>query len=340
MATGCDEPSNSSTSQSRPRVGIIVGMHNYEGILHQCIDSVIAQSYDSWECILIDNGSTDETIATAQRLTAHDSRFRLIRCDNRGPSFGRNVGFSALAPNHEYVVFLDGDDLLHPRFLQKLVSYLDANAAVGAVGCHYVEIDPHGNSVAQRIRSRWAPGWLGMPARIPFTQPATPFEAFFCVTGNGPFFMFRRSVLPSTAPYDETLWFCEDSDLLCKVALVSTIHFVPEFLYKKRTHPGNLSRNPRIGGEERFRVKWDNASRHAPELRARLESAVRYYYRRHVPLRDIKVAMKSVSGFIRTAEIPRLVFAAQLLANAVRGVAGLTVPRTPPVSQLTGQPRQ
>jgi len=312
-----------------PRTAIIVGTHNYAAILRQCLDSVLAQTDPSWECIVVDNGSTDGTPVVAEFLVARDARFRLVQCANRGPSAGRNAGYARISASVEYVHFLDGDDVLEPGFIEHLREYLDRHVSVGAVGCNYVEIDSHGGHLRHHVRSRWAPRWLGFPGRIPSSQPATPFETFFAVTGNGPFFLFRRSVLARTDLYDESLWFCEDSDILCRVALLASVHFMPEFLYRKRTHSENISRRTPAGREEQFRAKWDDARGHAPHTRARIESAVQYYYRRHVPLRDVKVAMKSLRSFVLTAKPARLVFAGQLLANAVRGLAGRTLPRHP-----------
>jgi glycosyltransferase involved in cell wall biosynthesis len=114
-----------------PKVSVVVPAFNVARHVGACLASVRAQTLSEWECIVVDDGSTD---ATPQRIREHaDPRIRLIVQSNSGVSTARNVGLASAGGAH--LLFLDGDDLLHPEALRRLSAHLDAQAqAVAAYG--------------------------------------------------------------------------------------------------------------------------------------------------------------------------------------------------------------
>lgn len=112
-------------------VSIIVPCYNYGWLLSETLDSVLAQTYTQWECIIIDDGSIDNTQHVATRYQGQDSRFRYQYQSNGGMSSARNYGLS-LAQG-KYIQFLDADDLLKPQKLAIQVAYLDAHPEVDVV---------------------------------------------------------------------------------------------------------------------------------------------------------------------------------------------------------------
>lgn len=108
---------------ARPRVTVIVPAYNYAHFLPCALDSVLRQTFTDWECIVVDDGSTDSTPDVVGRFVDRDQRFRCLRQENRGPAAARNVG---IASSHgEMIQFLDADDRLSPRKLEKHVRFLD-----------------------------------------------------------------------------------------------------------------------------------------------------------------------------------------------------------------------
>ena len=97
-------------------ISVIVPTHNYGRYLQQCLDSVIAQTIRDWECIVIDNGSTDDTEAIVSKLSVSDDRIRYYKLvENRGPSHARNIGIGIA--KGDYIQFLDADDMIcHYKF--------------------------------------------------------------------------------------------------------------------------------------------------------------------------------------------------------------------------------
>lgn len=101
-----------------PKVSVVVSAYNLEKYLDECLDSIKKQTFDEFECIIVNDGSTDKTTAIAGRYSKQDARFRLINKDHGGVSTARNAGFDAA--RGEYIVFLDGDDFFSPKLLEGL----------------------------------------------------------------------------------------------------------------------------------------------------------------------------------------------------------------------------
>lgn len=106
------------------RIGIIVPMYNAAGYFQRCTGSILAQSYDCFTLILVDDGSTDETAALCDALAGLDSRVKVIHQANAGPSAARNRALDYLEQETDctYVTFADSDDWLHPEYLQRLLA--------------------------------------------------------------------------------------------------------------------------------------------------------------------------------------------------------------------------
>jgi glycosyltransferase involved in cell wall biosynthesis len=112
-------------------VSIVVPAYNYARFLPDALDSVLAQTFADWECLIVDDGSTDETPAVAQRYVARDARFRYVRQDNRGLPAARNLGIRETGG--KYLQFLDADDKLAPAKLEIHERFLDQNPGVDLV---------------------------------------------------------------------------------------------------------------------------------------------------------------------------------------------------------------
>ncbi len=110
---------------SEPKVSVVIGSYNCEKFIHQTILSVIGQTFQDWELIIVDDCSTDNTCQEISRIK--DDRIRLIRLDrNSGlPAVPRNVAMKNA--RGDYIAFLDHDDLWLPRKLEKQVDFLEKN---------------------------------------------------------------------------------------------------------------------------------------------------------------------------------------------------------------------
>ncbi len=117
--------------ESAPRVNVIMAVFNGEQYLQEAIESILRQTFDNFEFVIIDDGSTDKTVEILNRFSderikrlTNESNIGLTRSLNRGIRFSRG----------EYIVRQDADDVSLPERLAKQVAYLDAHSMVGLVG--------------------------------------------------------------------------------------------------------------------------------------------------------------------------------------------------------------
>ena len=103
-----------------PLISIIIPVYNVEKYLSECLDSVIAQTYQNWEAICVNDGSPDNCGAILDQYASTDPRIKVIHKENRGVSDTRNVGLKQAIG--EYITFLDSDDMLYPQFLEYMLN--------------------------------------------------------------------------------------------------------------------------------------------------------------------------------------------------------------------------
>ena len=103
----------------QPVVSIIIPIYNIESYLRCCLNSILAQTFQSWEAVLVDDGSKDNCGKICDEYAAMDSRFRVIHKENGGLTSARNAGL-AMASG-EWVMHLDGDDWIEPEMLELLL---------------------------------------------------------------------------------------------------------------------------------------------------------------------------------------------------------------------------
>ena len=105
-------------------ISIIVPIYNVENYLRQCLDSIQNQTYKKFECIMINDGSTDSSQQIAEEYLV-DSRFKLINQSNKGLSGARNTGISHIREESTFVAFVDSDDCIYPDFLETLTEHIE-----------------------------------------------------------------------------------------------------------------------------------------------------------------------------------------------------------------------
>ena len=110
-------------------ISIIVPIYNVEEFLKDCLDSIQKQTYQNYDCIMINDGSTDSSREIAETYLV-DSRFRLINQDNQGLSAARNTGFRNLKEESSFVAFVDSDDYIDPLFLEKLTEQISEDVDI------------------------------------------------------------------------------------------------------------------------------------------------------------------------------------------------------------------
>lgn len=100
------------------KVSIIVPCYNHAKYLEECIESIKDQSYSNWECIIVDDGSTDDTQSVSRKL--ENEKIRYVHQENKGLSGARNTGIRNATG--DYILPLDADDTLNPLALEKMIA--------------------------------------------------------------------------------------------------------------------------------------------------------------------------------------------------------------------------
>ena len=131
-----------------PLVSIIVPMYNTAGCIARCVKSICAQTYKSIEILLLNDGSTDDTLAVCRALAASDHRIALVDKTNTGAADTRNQGI-ALA-HGKYIQFVDSDDYLDPDFTAALVAAAEEHTA-DLVIAPYKMVIPAGASKPEQV---------------------------------------------------------------------------------------------------------------------------------------------------------------------------------------------
>ncbi|MEA2489351.1 MAG: hypothetical protein QOH21_1143 [Acidobacteriota bacterium] len=224
-----------------PRVAIIIPCFNYAHTVAEALRSVLAQTAAEWECVVVDDGSTDGTRAAVEAFATRDPRIRYVRQENRGPAAARNRGRAeSTAP---YLQFLDADDLLAPDKLAVQSAYLDAHPAVDVVigpATFFRPDDPE--RVLYSLH-----GHLSRPMapRISGTdEVARMLEHFNIMVTPAP--LVRRTIVERAGGFNEAMYGSEDWDLWLRCALAGArFAYVdhPHALARIRTHAASASRS-------------------------------------------------------------------------------------------------
>lgn len=105
-------------------ISVIIPVYNVEPYLDKCLASVEKQSYTDWECILIDDGSTDRSGIICDEWASRDSRFKVLHKKNEGVSIARNTGIKEV--KGEYICFIDSDDWVTSTYLMSMISEIQS----------------------------------------------------------------------------------------------------------------------------------------------------------------------------------------------------------------------
>jgi len=199
-----------------PTVSVVIPVFNRPAALRRAIDSVLGQTFQDFEILVIDDGSTDHTAASVAEVT--DPRIRLLRHErNRGGSAARNSGIRASSA--PYVAFLDSDDAWLPTKLQRQLEVFERSKnehlALVYTGAEWVFPDG---------RVRWH-----IPSRELDLTRALLTENVVGETSVG---MVRRNALEAIGGFDESLPSCQDMDLWLRISEQFEANVVPEALVR------------------------------------------------------------------------------------------------------------
>ena len=208
-----------------PLISVIIPNHNYSEYIQESIQSVLNQTYTNVELIIVDDGSTDDSINTIQRF---EGRVQLIKQSQAGVSSARNTGFKAA--KGELICFLDADDVWLPEKLEVQVQrFLDES--IGLVYSSIFNCDE-----ALRIVSEQQALYRGKCSDLYLKKPTSAIVLLGCSNA-----MIKRSLMYQVGGFNTTLNTSADWDFFRRISSIALIDFdlTPQVLYRR--HAGSMS---------------------------------------------------------------------------------------------------
>jgi glycosyltransferase involved in cell wall biosynthesis len=208
-----------------PLVSVVIPTYQHADFVGQAVQSVLEQTCQEIEVIVVNDGSTDRTL---EILESFGTRITVITQDNRGLAAARNVGI--LHSRGEIIAFLDADDVWLPEKLEKQLDLFKKKPGVGLVFSDAWIFD--GELTIGKYSQRVVPqaGWVQNKL---FEEDFVPM----------PSVMVRRTCFDQVGLFDETLRSCEDYDMWLRISRVWEIDFVPQPLALYRISPNQMSQN-------------------------------------------------------------------------------------------------
>ncbi len=228
-----------------PRIGIVIPAYNAAPYIGASLESVRAQTYANWFCVVVDDGSRDDTFQVAQDFIGDDPRFMLKRQANAGPSAARNAGYQAL-PKVDFVIFHDADDVWHREILATLAAKLVSEPEAAAAHALADWIDAEGNPKQPGVFAdfgRERHGLIG--GKIRKVSPAEPTTFGVLAVGMRVYPMgivlIRREIIETVGLLDSRYKICHDFDLFLRLATIGHFAFVNKSLCQYRMHSTNIT---------------------------------------------------------------------------------------------------
>lgn len=223
-------------------VSVIMPSYNAEPYLEEAVASVMGQSYPAVELIIVDDGSTDGSVALAEHLIeAHPGRIRLFRQQNQGPYPARNLGMEHA--RGEFIAFLDADDWWTLDCIEKLHAALAASNAALAY-CGWQNVGAVHRSNAPYVPPDYEQG----DKAEQFLRAASPWPIHAALT--------RSEVLRKVGGFDTHWRTCMDYDLWLRIGVANRIVLVPEVMaFYRHKVSGQITSKQWIQAENTLQVK-------------------------------------------------------------------------------------
>lgn len=213
-------------SHTTPVISVLMSVYNSASYLREAVESILNQTFADFEFLVIDDGSTDESLKILQEYASKDKRIILTSRENRGLT--RSLNELLAQAKGKYIARQDADDISLPHRFEKQVHFLETHQDVVLLSSLLELIDASGRSI-KVIPDVFEPDLLDW------------YLLFDHYLGGHSQFMFRRVQLINLGGYDEKYRYGQDYVLICRLATVGKIFILPEVLLKLRFHNESIS---------------------------------------------------------------------------------------------------
>lgn len=221
-----DAAKDNNGDSGLPAVSVLIAVFNGERFLREALESIAAQTFRDFEVIVLDDGSTDGSLAIAQDQARKDERFRVVAGENQGLFVRLNAGLKMC--RGELVAVMDSDDVSLPNRLECQHRFMEAHPEVLLVGGQVMRIDEDG----EELGLLWRPldhetiDRESMQGRLAITHPGM---------------MYRRAAVEGIGGYSLSHRYGQDLDLALRLAEIGRVANVPEVVLRYRLHYGSVT---------------------------------------------------------------------------------------------------
>lgn len=233
-----------------PKVSVVIPSYNRADFVAETIRSVLDQTYQDFEIIVVDDGSTDNTKEIVDSFK--DPRIKYIYQENRGASGARNTGINASIG--EYIAFLDSDDIYLPNKLEMDIRMVDSDHNIGIVCSDAYIFDSETGEIYRRY-------WQKNPYLGPFDPQTASKNALKLLLSRGCFIkgstpLVRRAVFKAVGLFDESIRHSQDWEMWIRILAHSryTVGIINLPLVKCRRHSASLTTNAKARIEGHIQV--------------------------------------------------------------------------------------
>ena len=205
-----------------PKVSIVLPCYNGAKMIGEAIESVIAQTYQDWELIIVNDCSTDNTLEVAQSYAKKDQRIRVFS-NEKNSKLPATLNHGFREAKGELWTWTSDDNLLLPTMLEEFVDYFDKHPEVGFVTSDLANIDINGKIISYDI----------LPDNIQDKMPLN--------NCGGASFMYRSSIAKKIGEYREDLFLAEDYEYWMRLCFNTKLAHYPKVLYHYRVHTNSLT---------------------------------------------------------------------------------------------------
>ncbi len=214
-----------------PLVTIVIPAFNHESYVEDAVRSVMAQHYENWELLLIDDGSTDKTGEICDRFAEKD-RIRVIHQENMGLSATLNRGLEL--SKGKYFGFLPSDDLFYPEKLVVQVDLLETHPELAGVGSFQTLVDGQGQPLQDKDMEEWF-------SYAPASRPDFLLKLLERNFVPAPSMLLKTDMVRKSGGFDTACRFMQDYDLWFRILKNHDMKIIPRPLIYYRWHGGNLT---------------------------------------------------------------------------------------------------
>ena len=210
---------------TNPLVSVLMSVYNGDRYLNEAVESILSQTYEDFEFIIINDGSTDQTKEILSSFSEIDHRIRVFHQENHGLIFSLNKGLELA--RGKYVARMDADDISLPRRLEEQINYLRANPDVGVLGTQMEIINENGKKIGKY--------------QVPCSHNLIIWQVLFGRPFAHPSVMFKKSIIEQVGGYSKKYTHAEDLELWSRLVGKTQFRNLSESLCKYRALSNSIS---------------------------------------------------------------------------------------------------